>query len=151
MTKNKAAKRRRQAARDEAKACLEDMSDSDLNNMCHELAREINARNQATNEVRIRLDWARMEKERRRTSTSVGIHISDHAVLRYLERHKGIDTQAAREEIAAMGRRAGQLGSGNMYARRKDDETGLTMGINETTNIVTTVFNETEHKIIAEE
>jgi hypothetical protein len=38
-----------------------------------------------------------------------------------------------------------------MYARRKDDETGLTMGINETTNIVTTVFNETEHKIIAEE
>lgn len=151
MTKNKkqAAKRRRQTLRDEAKAQLEAMSDSDLNNMCHELAREINARNQATNEVRIRLDWVRMEKERRRTSTTVGIHISDHAVLRYLERHKGVDTQAAREEIAAMGMRAGQLGSGNMYARRRDEQTGLTMGINEETNIVTTVFNETESKIIA--
>lgn len=151
MTKNKkqAAKRRRQASRDEAKVQLEAMSDSDLNNMCHELAREINARNQATNEVRIRLDWVRMEKERRRTVTSTGIHISDHAVLRYLERHKGVDTKAAREEISAMAGRVRQLDSGNMYARRKDDETGLTMGINEETNVVTTVFNEAENKIIA--
>lgn len=149
MTKNKIARKQRQQTRDAAKVALELMSDSDLNNMCHELAREINARSQAVHEVRVRLDWARAEKERRRTATSTGIHISDHAVLRYLERHKGIDIQAAREEIATMGIRTGRLGSGDVYARRRDMVTGLTMGINEATNTITTVFNETENQIMA--
>lgn len=151
MADTKAAKRRRKQARDVVNETLKLMSDSDLNNLCRELAREINARNQATKELRMRFDLAKMEKERRRTETTLGLHISDHAVLRYLERHKGVDIQAAREEIAVMGRRAGRLGSGDMYARRRDEVTGLTMGINEETNTITTVFNETENKILAPE
>ena len=93
------------------------------------------------NELRVRLDAVREEIERRKCLTTRGIFISDHAVLRYLERHKGIDMKSIREEIAEMAYRSGKPGSGEQYARRDDDATGLTLGLNEVTNVVTTIFS----------
>ena len=39
-----------------------------------------------------------------------------------------------------MAMRARKEGSEEQYARRDDEETGLTMGINEITGVITTVF-----------
>ena len=46
-----------------------------------------------------------------------------------------------------MAKRSGKLDSGETYYRHRDTETGITMGINGDTNIVTTVFNESEDAI----
>jgi len=141
-------KKRRRAARKEVLATIAGLPDTELRNMLHELGREVNQRSNAMNEVRTRLDAVRGEIEKRETLTSVGVHISDHAIVRYLERYKGLDVRAIREEIAAMARRSGKLNSGEQYARRQDDETGLTIGINEITNVVTTVFSEKESAVL---
>lgn len=141
-------KRRRREQRKAALAAIAKLSDDDLRNLLHELGREINQQANVMNEIRSRLDAVRSEIERRNTLTSAGIHISDHAVLRFLERYRGIDTKHVREEIAAMAKRSGKLGSGEQYARRRDGETGITMGINEITNIVTTVFTEDEGAVM---
>lgn len=47
-----------------------------------------------------RMDTVRQEKTLRKNNGMIGI--SDHAVLRYLERHKGVDVTAVRREIQAM-------------------------------------------------
>jgi hypothetical protein len=39
-------------------------------------------------------------------------HVTDHAVLRYLERVKGIDIEAARQELGHVVDRAVELGAG---------------------------------------
>lgn len=141
-------KARRKRVRDEALAAIAALPDGDLRNMLHELGREMNQQSTIINEIRCRMDAVRGELERRDTITSVGVHISDHAVVRFLERHKGVDIVSVREEIAGMARRSGKLGSGEQYARRQDEPTGLTVGINEISNVVTTVFTEVENTIL---
>jgi len=133
-------KNKRRNARAEAMVAIRELSDSDLTNMGFELGREMNQQSNIVNEIRTRLEAVRDEKSRRRESTTNGFRISDHAVLRYLERYRGVDTQSVREEIAEMALRSGRSGSGEQYARRDDEETGLTVGLNEITNVVTTVF-----------
>lgn len=145
--KNKIARKRRKEEREKAKLALRDLPDDDLKNMTHELGRQINQKGREVTELRGRLDMVRMERERRDTSTSLGLHISDHAVLRYLERYKGVDTQAVREEIAAMAKRSGKLDTGDQYIRHRDEKTGITMGINGDSNIITTVFTERENDV----
>ncbi len=115
--------------------------------MAAELGREMNLQANHVNEIRVRLEAVRAESERRRTMTTAGICISDHAVLRYLERFRGIDMQAVREEIAEMARKSGKLDSGEQYSRADDPESGVTLGINGITNVVTTVFSD-DHRAI---
>ena len=145
--KNREAARKRKLERDSARRSLQVLPDADLVNMSHELGRAINQKAREVTELRGRLDMVRMERERRDTLTSTGIHISDHAVLRYLERYKGVDTKEIREEIAAMAKRSGKLDSGEQYVRHRDEETGITMGLNGVSNIVTTVFTEKENGV----
>lgn len=141
-------KQRRKESSRAAKAEIANMSDADLKNMAFELGREIGQQAQITNELRIRLDAVRNERERRRTATEEGISISDHAVLRYLERHKGVDVKVIRAEIVEMARRAGKFDSGNGYARRVDGVSGLTMGLDEVRGVVTTVFVDRESAVM---
>lgn len=147
----KSAKRRRKDERAAARATLEKLPDADLVNLTHELGRAIAQKANETTELRSRLDMVRLERERRNTLTSTGLHISDHAVLRYLERYRGLDTKDIREEIAAMAKRSGKLDSGEAYVRHRDEQTGITMGINGESNIVTTVFTEREQQIFPKE
>ncbi len=137
----------RKAARKAALASLTAMTDDDLKNLKHELGRVISQQSQIVNEFRMRKDAVDREMERRHTETSFGINISDHAVLRYLERHKGVDIRLVREEIATIADRARKLGPGDQYSRRKDDQTGMVLGVNESDSIVTTLFHEREAAI----
>lgn len=148
MTSKADKRRRRRAAREAALASIAGLPDDGLRNICAELGREIGQKAIEINELRYRLDAVRRELERRTTITEAGVHISDHAVLRYLERYKGMDMKSVREEIVAMAKRSGKLGSGEQYARRRDDHTGMTFGINEVNNTVTTVFSEQEKVIL---
>jgi hypothetical protein len=145
--RNRLAKKSRKVDRMAAKAALETLPDADLVNLTHELGRAVNQKGQEVTELRGRLDMVRRERERRETSTSIGPHISDHAVLRYLERYKGIDTKLIREEIAFMAKRSGKLDTGDQYIRHRDEQTGITMGINGDSNTVTTVFTEHENGV----
>lgn len=42
---------------------------------------------------------------------SVELHVSDHAVLRYLERRHGIDTEAVRRHLHGLALNAAELGA----------------------------------------
>lgn len=140
---SKASDRRaRRAANADILAEIVGMDDAALKNLQHEIGREINLRSAAIATLRCRLDAVRRERERRATATTHGVHISDHAVIRFLERHKGIDVQAAREEIAQIALRSGRRGV--RYDRAIDAETGLRFGFNGEKNIVTTVLTDRE-------
>ena len=65
-------------------ALITTLDDIELKNLAHELGRELNEQVNVTNDIRTRLDAVRLEKQRRE------YHISDHAVLRYLERYPAI-------------------------------------------------------------
>lgn len=145
---HRAERLRRKEGFQAVRASIETLSDAELKNLAFELGREMGARSLEVNELRLRLEAVRAERDRRRTVTSEGICISDHAVLRYLERHKGLDVSAMREEIIAMARRAGKFDSGDVYATRVDEDSGTIMGINELTGVVTTVFNPREATIM---
>lgn len=147
---NAGAKKKRRAARREALETIAALPDESLRNLRYELGRELAQKCNVANEVRIRLDAVKSEIERRATATSAGVHVSDHAVLRYLERVRGVDMQEVREEIVAMAKRAGKLGSGNQYDTGTDQETGLTLGVNGAANIVTTVFDEREGRVMSQ-
>lgn len=149
MTKSRhhRAQRRRESLY-AAEDTIDAMTDDELNNVAFELGREMAARSQETNELRKRLTKVQGEKERRRTVTSVGICVSDHAVLRYLERHKGLDVAAVREEIMRMAGRVARLDSGDIHATRHDEVSGLTIGLNEVTGVVTTLYNAREEAVM---
>lgn len=143
----KTVRRLRRDERQKAITVVRTLSDDDLKNVAHELGREMAQKANEMNDLRSRLDAVKMERQRRNTLTSGGLHISDHAVLRYLERYKGVDTAVIREEIAGMAKRSGRLDSGEQYSRHRDEKSGITMGINGVANIVTTVFTEAENDI----
>jgi hypothetical protein len=140
---SRAEKRRRKAAKQEALAMLAKLSDADLKNLRHEVGREMAMQSSKINQLRVRLEAIRREFERRSTSTPSGIHITDHAVVRFLERVKGIDVDAARAEIGEMALRARSERDGRM-GRRRDPATGLVIGMDENTTHVTTVFGDDE-------
>ena len=86
---------------DEAKAALKGLTMERLINMRFEVGRELNRQMTHANDLRIRLDAVRSEISERE-ETWDGYRITDHAVVRYLERHKGLDIAAVRTEIADM-------------------------------------------------
>lgn len=134
---------RRKRARQEAVAILAKLTDEELNNLRHEVGREMAMQSVKINELRARLDAIRLEVQRRNTSTPVGIHITDHAVVRYLERVKGFDVVAIRAEIGDLAKRAKTERDGRM-GRRRDPDTGLVIGMDEMSEHVTTVFGDDE-------
>jgi hypothetical protein len=141
-------KRLRREAHAEAMAAIAFLPDEDLRGMLKELGRELNAQIAALRELNSRHDAVHALIEQRRAASGGLPRVSDHAVLRFLERCKGVDVQAAREELVCIARRSATLGSGEPRARRVDAESGLTLGINEETNVVTTVFHEREVLIL---
>jgi hypothetical protein len=147
LSGNYAVKKRRKALLREAREAIASASDEDLKNMQHELGRQMGTAALVQNDLRLRLEAVKLEQEKRRTRTRHGLHISDHAVLRYLERMRGIDMAAVREEIVEMAIRAGRVTPG-AYGRRIDPETGITLGVDERTENVTTVFKDAELPIM---
>ena len=142
---------RRKAAKKELMERIQLLPDAELRNMAAELGREMNQQANILNEIRSRLDGVRLELQRRTTVTKSGIHISDHAVVRYLERHMNMDMAAVREAIVGMAERAMATSSSSepdQYARRKDDQTGMIVGMNEISQTVTTVFSPTENEFM---
>lgn len=141
-------KKRRAAARVASREAIKALSEEELRNMSFELGREYNQQAVLLNEIRARHDAVKIELEMRRTATASGINISDHAVVRYLERHKGLNVGAIREEIVAIAKRVGNPDSGRIYAQRTDKETGVTLGMDEVLGTVTTVLGGAEKAIL---
>lgn len=122
---------------------LAKLSNDELKNLRHEVGREMAMQSAKINQFRVRLEAIRRETERRDTSTPSGIHITDHAVVRYLERVKGVDVSSVRAEIGELALRARSERDGRM-GRRRDPTTGLVLGMDEEALHVTTVFGDDE-------
>lgn len=149
MPSSKAQRAQRRAAQAEALGIIRNMSEEELKNLASEIGREMGEQQRKTNLLRVRLEAVKIERERRRLTTSVGVHVSDHAVIRYLERHKGVDVQAAREEIAQMAVRNGWRDTGEQYGQAQDADTGIVFGFNGIKNIVTTALNCDESRVLS--
>jgi hypothetical protein len=148
MPKSKRLREMRRSARREMLAALTQLNDDDLRNIQCEFGREFNQKATALNEIRARMECVKLERQRRSTATSAGIHITDHAVVRYLERVKGMDIAAIREEIVALATASGKLGSKDRYARHECDGTDIVLGFNEIDGTVTTVFTKDENEMM---
>lgn len=64
-----------------------------------EAARPLRSQMSEIDREKGRLSAERKELERRLADAKDGPHVSDHAVIRYLERHHGIDCEAIRMEM----------------------------------------------------
>lgn len=69
-----------------------------------------------------------------------GYSVSDHAIVRYLERRMGVDVQAVREEIVEMVKRA----NGDGRRRFKDGETDIVFAVDEDQKVITTILTPLE-------
>lgn len=147
MSRSKKMRDQRRVVRGAAFSAVRTLTDEELKNLANELGRLMSAKAAEITELRARLDAVKTERERRRTVTSAGIHVSDHAVLRYLERVRGVDMQAIREEITALAGRAVRMTPGQTGTRR-DDITGIVLGVNEDTEHVTTVYRDAEVPVV---
>ena len=145
MLSKGAAKKRRKELRLAAQAALAGMPDADLTNLLHEIGREMQALSNQKSEIGARFDLVKREIEKRHTATPSGMHITDHALVRYMERVKGIDMLAMRAEIGEIAMRARNERSGR-HGVRRDESTGLVVGIDETRpqGHVTTIISERE-------
>ena len=81
-----------------------------------------------------------------------GFEVSDHAVVRWLEKVKGVDTDALRQEIASAALKAKAQG-GNEICRAKGDAVaythdGFTFIVAHRNNIVTIVAGPYENPVV---
>jgi len=141
---SKVVRTRRRRAKAEAKVLTVNMTDDDLRSLVSELGRQVNIQSAILNEIRGRHDSAREEQNRRAAEKTYGIRVSEHAVLRYLERHKGVDIEAIRHEIAAMANAARKDKVGPKGTRVLG---GIVLGVDEDSQIVTTIMTEAEEQI----
>lgn len=84
----------------EFKASLAGLTVDDLHDLLVEIGRVHNLNCVAVSASKSKMDTVRAEMFDRKTGGHIGI--SDHAVLRYMERHKGFDVRAIRLEISAL-------------------------------------------------
>jgi hypothetical protein len=152
MTTRRASKFKatRKKARSEAEIAIEKATLEELKNMRAELGREIAMRSKATQELQRRLNIVGSEIDKRKHLSTDGLFISDHAVLRYLERIKGIDMQAMRNEISEIAKRADKSGLRNeSNSTIMDEETNLTFGMSDTDGrTITTIYNEKDSVVL---
>lgn len=121
------------------------LSTEELINLRAEVTREIGIISSSVGELKARIDLIREELDKRTDQQFNGFRITDHAVVRYLQRHKGIDMNAVRQEIADIASRSKPTRSnGVRTVTRKDEETALSIGVSAGDHTVTTVFQERE-------
>ena len=137
--------RKRSGYNKEFLALLPTLLTEELINLRAETAREIGIIQSSISDLRSRIDLIREELDKRTDQQFNGFRITDHAVVRYLQRHKGIDMDAVRQEIAEIASRSKPTrNNGVRTIARKDDETALSLGISEGDHTVTTVFQDRE-------
>lgn len=93
----------------------------DLHDLQGQLGRENQAMQSGRAILRTKLDAIKATMDEKRGNGDMGI--SDHAVLRYLERHKGLDVAAVRAEIRAL------IPERRLSRRRKPEQHDLGNGL----------------------
>lgn len=144
---NAAFRKARKAVRERTRAEIDTMTMQELKNMRAELSREIGLQAKTVQELRLRTETVKKEIERRETSTPVGLNISDHALVRYMERVKGIDMLAMRAELGEIAARAKNSKPGR-HGARIDAISGLIVGVDEECMHVTTIFSPREAAVL---
>lgn len=120
------------------------MSDQDLIDLTVQLTDRLQKLQSETATTRRNLERVKVEKEIRKHNRSKrgSPGISDHAIIRYLERHKGIDIEVIREELRQIALRAKYERDENATSDRLyDEETGLTLIYSIERNSIPTVLS----------
>ena len=127
------------------------MSDDDLLDLQSELGK---AMGRCTSQIqRMRSNLTRCKNElriRREGGRAEGqMIVSDHAVIRYLERHKKVDMAAVREEIRVMAKRSkSERMEKRQGERLVDTESGLTMIYSQERNSIATILSDTATSVL---
>jgi len=137
----KAARARRKAKIAAQRATIKELDDAELRSMRHELGRLSETKRREINELQTRIDIIKREQQARETSTSTGLNITDHAIVRYLERIKGVDINAIREEIDKIAQTSKQMREGRKGIAQNGD---IAIGLNDIDGTVTTFYSKQE-------
>ena len=143
-------RRERRAEIREFKARLENLEVEELRSVQHEQGRIHAGIVIEVGQSKAKLEAIRLELKRRETSTDAGFHISDHAVLRYLERVHRVDMKAIREEIATLAASASTGEKVNGVRHKRTDlvtDDNVVIGISER-NVITTILTPAEEDLI---
>ncbi len=143
--KVRARAQERRSLLEAATRTVKELSKEELINIRFELGREFNQQNTVLGDLSARLEAVTRELKGREEVWD-GYRITDHAVVRYLERYRGVDVDAIRREIAKIANSA----RGADFGRRRHEETGATLGVDERDGfkVVTTIFREEELAVI---
>ncbi len=117
------------------------MTLDDLHDLQNQLGMENSKLQTAKNICRMKLDAIKAVMDEKRGQGDMGI--SDHAVLRYLERHKGLDVAAIRSEIRAL------IPEKRLSRRRKSEHHDIGDGLIAVIpggSIVATIYKQKEDK-----
>ena len=127
-----------------ARAALANISDEELLDMRIAYAQELNRCVSISQALRGNIEHVKSELKRRREGGFVdGIPyvISDHAIVRYLERHKDIDIPAIREELRQIAARAKfERTEKRLTDRIRDPETGIVFIYSRTGHAIATIL-----------
>lgn len=97
----------------------------------------------AKNELRLRREGGRAKGEP---------IVSDHAVVRYLERHKGLDINGIRDEVREIAKRSKEVRNGKRNGTRlTDSETGIEMVFSAERNSIATVLSGEAVRLLSED
>lgn len=125
------------------RADLAKMSDQDLLDVRNELSAAMGRASQEMQRMRANIERVKNElKMRQQGNIGRGDPIvSDHAVVRYLERHKGVDIIAVRDEIRAMAKRAKYERDEKKGERLRDEQSGVALVWSTERNSIATILS----------
>lgn len=135
---------RRKALRLDAELKVSQLSDADIMSMLDEGRRQLHRANMENSRLQIWCDALKKERGDRKIGQSYR-RVSDHAVVRYLERVKGVDVEALRAEIVALLATAEPDGIG---AYRTSD--GLLIAVSSEAGVVSTIYYPYEEEFRAD-
>lgn len=148
MSRGKANRaKRRGDLFDAAVAAIHTLTTEELINLRYEISRQMNGQAQIIKDLRLREDAIREELSARKEDYN-GVRVTDHAIVRFMERRKGIDIDAIRREMSdmvkaskpdALGR--SRNSNGAIFGVRTDEGPNY--------QVVTTVFHARELPVMA--
>lgn len=127
------------------------MADADLLDLQSELGKSMGRLTSQLQRMRSNLTRVKNELKLRREGGRARqeVLVSDHAVIRYLERHKGLDITGIRDEIREIAKRAKHERMEKRHGERLTDEaSGMTMIYSQERNSIATVLSNEAKEVL---
>lgn len=121
------------------------LSDSELMSLQSETGKEMSSLGKKLSSRRSTLQLIKNELGRRSESRRAtgGFLVSDHAIVRYLERHKNMDMEAIRKEIFTLAKESKRLDGSDRFKNGN-----AVLAINQDKQHISTIMNIEEEELV---